>query len=120
MCHRSPSPGAPPAFGYPPRSSRGGFLHRFIDHLTGHRQGFKQSPLLASLALWRPAVASSIEEAAEWDVFVSVYFDDLASASHVFYVPNPAHVTDQRGDCAREPKKSQKQNAPRLERLKPL
>jgi hypothetical protein len=39
--------------------------------------GFKQSPLLASLVLYRSAVASAIEEAAKRGVFVSVYFDDL-------------------------------------------
>jgi hypothetical protein len=44
--------------------------------------GFKQSPLLASLALWRSAVASSIEEAGERGVFVSVYFDDLIGSSN--------------------------------------
>ena len=44
--------------------------------------GFKQSPLLASLALWRSAVASSIEEAATRGVFVSVYFDDLIGSSN--------------------------------------
>jgi Reverse transcriptase (RNA-dependent DNA polymerase) len=43
--------------------------------------GFKQSPLLASLALWRSAVASSIEEAVSRGVFVSVYFDDLIGSS---------------------------------------
>jgi hypothetical protein len=42
---------------------------------------FKQSPLLASLALWRSAVASSIEEAASRGVFVSVYFDDLIGSN---------------------------------------
>ena len=44
--------------------------------------GFKQSPLLASLALWRSAVASSIEEAGDRGVFVSVYFDDLIGSSN--------------------------------------
>jgi hypothetical protein len=44
--------------------------------------GFRQSPLLASLALWRSAVASSIEEAACRGVFVSVYFDDLIGSSN--------------------------------------
>ncbi|MGB3271342.1 MAG: reverse transcriptase domain-containing protein [Xanthobacteraceae bacterium] len=43
--------------------------------------GFKQSPLLASLALWRSAVASSIEEAMERGVIVSVYFDDLIGSA---------------------------------------
>jgi hypothetical protein len=44
--------------------------------------GFKQSPLLASLALWRSAVVSSIEEALDRGVFVSVYFDDLIGSSN--------------------------------------
>jgi Reverse transcriptase (RNA-dependent DNA polymerase) len=44
--------------------------------------GFKQSPFLASLALWRSAVASSIEESASRGVFVSVYFDDLIGSSN--------------------------------------
>lgn len=43
--------------------------------------GFRQSPLLASLALWRSAVASAIEEALRRGVFVSVYFDDLIGSS---------------------------------------
>jgi hypothetical protein len=43
--------------------------------------GFKQSPLLASLALWRSAVASAIEEVLHRGVFVSVYFDDLVGSS---------------------------------------
>ncbi len=44
--------------------------------------GFKQSPLLASLALWRSAVASSIEEAADRGVLVLVYFDDFIGSSN--------------------------------------
>jgi hypothetical protein len=44
--------------------------------------GFKQSPLLASLALWRSAVASAIEEAEHRGVFVSVYFDDLVGSAN--------------------------------------
>jgi hypothetical protein len=44
--------------------------------------GFKQSPLLASLALWRSAVASAVEDALRRDVFVSVYFDDLIGSSN--------------------------------------
>jgi hypothetical protein len=44
--------------------------------------GFKQSPLLASLALWRSSVASAIEDALDRDVFVSVYFDDLIGSSN--------------------------------------
>lgn len=44
--------------------------------------GFKQSPLLASLALYRSAVASAIEDATARGVFVSVYFDDLIGSSH--------------------------------------
>jgi hypothetical protein len=43
--------------------------------------GFKQSPLLASLALWRSAIASSIEEAATRGIVVSVYFDDLIGSA---------------------------------------
>lgn len=43
--------------------------------------GFKQSPLLASLALYRSAVASAIETALDRGVFVSVYFDDLIGSS---------------------------------------
>lgn len=43
--------------------------------------GFKQSPLLASLALWRSAIASSIEEAMDRGVMVSVYFDDLIGSA---------------------------------------
>lgn len=43
--------------------------------------GFRQSPLLASLALWRSAVASAIEYALSHGVFVSVYFDDLIGSS---------------------------------------
>ncbi len=43
--------------------------------------GFKQSPLLASLALWRSAVASAIEEASHRGIFISVYFDDLFGSS---------------------------------------
>lgn len=39
--------------------------------------GFRQSPLLASLALYRSSVASAIEEARSRGVFVSVYFDDV-------------------------------------------
>lgn len=44
--------------------------------------GFKQSPLLASLALWRSAIASSIEEATHRGIVVSVYFDDLIGSSN--------------------------------------
>jgi hypothetical protein len=44
--------------------------------------GFMQSPLLASLALWRSSVASAIEEALGRDVFVSVYFDDLIGSAN--------------------------------------
>src|SRR5258708_16164058 len=44
--------------------------------------GFKQSPLLASLALWRSAVASSIEEAVDRGVLVLVYFDDFIGSSN--------------------------------------
>jgi hypothetical protein len=44
--------------------------------------GFRQSPLLASLALYRSAVASAIENAVDRGVFVSVYFDDLIGSSH--------------------------------------
>lgn len=44
--------------------------------------GFKQSPLLASLALWHSAIASSIEEAADRGIVVSVYFDDLIGSSN--------------------------------------
>lgn len=43
--------------------------------------GFKQSPLLASLTLYRSSVASAIEEANKRGVFVSVYFDDLIGSA---------------------------------------
>lgn len=43
--------------------------------------GYRQSPLLASLALYDSAVASAIEEASARGVFVSVYFDDLIGSS---------------------------------------
>jgi hypothetical protein len=43
--------------------------------------GFAQSPLLASLTLYRSAIASAIEHALERGVFVSVYFDDLIGSS---------------------------------------
>jgi|tagenome__1003787_1003787.scaffolds.fasta_scaffold20866291_2 hypothetical protein len=43
--------------------------------------GFMQSPLLASLALYRSSVASAIEEAQTRGVFVSVYFDDLIGSA---------------------------------------
>jgi hypothetical protein len=43
--------------------------------------GFRQSPLLASLALYRSAVASAVEDAQHRGVFVSVYFDDLVGSS---------------------------------------
>jgi hypothetical protein len=43
--------------------------------------GFKQSPLLASLALYRSAVAAAIEDARNRGVLVSVYFDDLVGSS---------------------------------------
>jgi hypothetical protein len=48
--------------------------------------GFKQSPLLASLALWRSAVASSVEEAANRGVFVSVYFDIKSAEFFTFFL----------------------------------
>lgn len=44
--------------------------------------GFRQSPLLASLVLWRSAVASAIEEALSRSVLVSVYFDDLIGSAN--------------------------------------
>ncbi|MGB6537116.1 MAG: reverse transcriptase domain-containing protein [Xanthobacteraceae bacterium] len=44
--------------------------------------GFRQSPLLASLALYDCAVASAIEDARTRNVFVSVYFDDLIGSSN--------------------------------------
>ncbi|MFK4503992.1 hypothetical protein ABIF86_008283 [Bradyrhizobium japonicum] len=44
--------------------------------------GFKQSPLLASLVLWRSPVASAIEDALHRDVLVSVYFDDLIGSAN--------------------------------------
>jgi hypothetical protein len=44
--------------------------------------GFKQSPLLASLALYRSSIAAAIEEALGRGVFVSVYFDDLIGSSN--------------------------------------
>lgn len=47
--------------------------------------GFRQSPLLASLALWRSAVASAIEDSLHRGVFVSVYFDDLIGSSDDAY-----------------------------------
>jgi hypothetical protein len=43
--------------------------------------GFAQSPILASLAMYRSAVASAIEDALHRGVFVSVYFDDLIGSS---------------------------------------
>jgi hypothetical protein len=43
--------------------------------------GFSQSPLLASLVLYRSSVATCIEEALDRGVFVSVYFDDLVGSS---------------------------------------
>lgn len=44
--------------------------------------GFRQSPLLASLALYDSAVASAIEDARGRGVLVSVYFDDLIGSSN--------------------------------------
>lgn len=43
--------------------------------------GFRQSPLLASLALYRSSVASAIEDGISRGVLVSVYFDDLVGSS---------------------------------------
>jgi hypothetical protein len=43
--------------------------------------GFRQSPILASLALYNSAVASAVEDALHRGVFVSVYFDDLIGSS---------------------------------------
>jgi Reverse transcriptase (RNA-dependent DNA polymerase) len=43
--------------------------------------GFRQSPLVASLALHRSSVASAVEDALARGVFVSVYFDDLIGSS---------------------------------------
>ena len=42
--------------------------------------GFRQSPLLASLALYRSSVAAAIEDANNRGVLVSVYFDDLVGS----------------------------------------
>lgn len=44
--------------------------------------GFKQSPLLASIALWRSAVASAIEYSQQNGCFISVYFDDFIGSSN--------------------------------------
>jgi hypothetical protein len=43
--------------------------------------GFRQSPLLASLALYRSSVAAAVEDALRRGVFVSVYFDDLIGSA---------------------------------------
>src|SRR5262249_32412682 len=43
--------------------------------------GFRQSPLLASLALYRSSVASAIGDAISRGVLMSVYFDDLVGSS---------------------------------------
>lgn len=43
--------------------------------------GFRQSPILATLALYNSAVASAIEDALRRGVFVSVYFDDFIGSS---------------------------------------